>query len=172
VAGRADIIDNTQTSGLSLTDVGTKTCIQTTHAGTHLSLAASYASLSRLHDQGDDYYHRTRAKVGRVQDRLAAFRTETGIPLRLLGFGDFIGSFGFVAGESYPDYREFAAAVNPLGLFLLTLMLRRRGVYTLSLPMFFTGDAHSEQDVDELLAAVLDSALEMQKHDFPFVLPS
>jgi glutamate-1-semialdehyde 2,1-aminomutase len=50
-------------------------------------------------------------------------------------------------------------------------MLRRRGVYTLSLPMFFTGDAHSESDVDELLTAVTDSALELDKHGFPFVLP-
>ncbi|GGQ81125.1 aminotransferase class III-fold pyridoxal phosphate-dependent enzyme [Couchioplanes azureus] len=172
VAGRADIIENAQTSGLSLTDLGSKTCVQTTHAGNHLSLAASYASLTLLHDAGDAYYQRTRAKVSRVQDRLASFRSETGIPLRLLGFGDFIGSFGYVAQESYADYREFAAAVNPLGLFLLTLMLRRRGVYTLSLPMFFTGDAHSDADVDEVLDAVLDASRELDKHGFPFVLPS
>ncbi|MFI5495810.1 aminotransferase class III-fold pyridoxal phosphate-dependent enzyme [Actinoplanes sp. NPDC051859] len=172
LAGRADIIDHAQTSGLSLTDLGTKTCVQTTHAGNHLSLAASLASLTQLHDAGDAYYERTRAKVNRVQDRLAEFRSETGIPLRLLGFGDFIGSFGYVAGDSYSDYREFASAVNPLGLFLLTLMLRRRGIYTLSLPMFFTGDAHSDSDVDEVLTAVLDSSRELDKHGFPFVLPS
>ncbi|HVK25876.1 MAG TPA: aminotransferase class III-fold pyridoxal phosphate-dependent enzyme [Actinokineospora sp.] len=171
VAGRSDIIDHMQTSGLPLTDLGRKTCVQTTHAGNHLSLAASFAALSNLRDSGDAYYDRTRAKVNKVQSKLAEFRAETGIPLRLLGFGDFIGSFGFVAEESYGDYREFAEAVNPIGLFLLTLMLRRRGVYTLSLPMFFTGDAHSESDVDELLAAVIDSALELDKHGFPFVLP-
>jgi glutamate-1-semialdehyde 2,1-aminomutase len=172
LAGRADILDHMQTSGLPLTDLGRKTCVQTTHAGNHLSLAASFASLSALRDAGDAYYDRTRAKVGNVQARLTRFRAETGIPLRLLGFGDFIGSFGFVAEESYRDYREFATAVNPVGLFLLTLMLRRRGIYTLSLPLFFTGDAHSESDVDEVLAAVLDSALELDKHGFPFVLPS
>ncbi|MEU4566948.1 aminotransferase class III-fold pyridoxal phosphate-dependent enzyme [Micromonospora sp. NPDC023956] len=172
VAGRADIIDNMQTTGLPLTDLGRKTCVQTTHAGNHLSLAASFASLGMLRDAGPAYYERTRAKVATVQNRLAEFRTETGIPLRLLGFGDFIGSFGFVAGESYDDYREFAGAVNPIGLFMLTLMLRRRGIYTLSLPMFFTGDAHSDADVEELLAAVLDSARELDKHGFPFVLPA
>jgi glutamate-1-semialdehyde 2,1-aminomutase len=171
VGGRADILAHMQTSGLSLTDLGRKTCVQTTHAGNHLSLAASFATLSKLRDEGDAYYQRTRAKVGRVQSTLAAFREETGIPLRLLGFGDFIGSFGFVAGESYSDYREFAAAINPIGLFLLTLMLRQRGIYTLSLPMFFTGDAHSDADVDQVLAAVLDSARELDKHGFPFVLP-
>ncbi|WP_066941446.1 aminotransferase class III-fold pyridoxal phosphate-dependent enzyme [Microtetraspora fusca] len=170
VGGRADLLDHMQTSGLPLTDIGRKTCVQTTHAGNHLALAASFASLSLLREAGDAYYERTRAKVARVQERLAAFRAETGIPLRLLGFGDFIGSFGFVAEDSYDDYRTFAAAVNPVGLFLLTLMLRRRGVYTLSLPMFFTGDAHDDADIDELCAAVTDSALELSKHGFPFIL--
>jgi glutamate-1-semialdehyde 2,1-aminomutase len=170
IGGKAEILDHMQTSGLPLTDLGRKTCVQTTHAGNHLSLAASYASLSILREAGDAYYARTRAKVDGIQSRLEQFRQETGIPLRLLGFGDFIGSFGFVAGESYADYREFAGAVNPLGLFLLTLLLRRRGVYTLSLPMLFTGDAHNESDVDEICTAVIESALELGKHGFPFVL--
>ncbi|TQS23299.1 aminotransferase class III-fold pyridoxal phosphate-dependent enzyme [Microbispora hainanensis] len=171
VGGRAELLDHMQTTGLPLTDIGRKTCVQTTHAGNHLALAASYASLSLLREAGDAYYERTRAKVAKIQEHLAAFREETRIPLRLLGFGDFIGSFGFIAEDSYDDYRRFASAVNPIGLFLLTLMLRRRGVYTLSLPMFFTGDAHSDADIDELCRAVTDSALELDKHGFPFILP-
>jgi glutamate-1-semialdehyde 2,1-aminomutase len=87
-----------------------------------------------------------------------------------LGFGDFIGCFAFVADDSYPGYREFAAAVNPIGLVMLTLMLRRRGVYTLSLPMLFTGGAHARADLAEVLDAVRDAALDLQRHRFPFVL--
>lgn len=170
LAGRAELLDLMQTSGLPLTDLGRKTSVQTTHAGNHLSLAASYASLRLLRDKGDAYYERTRAKVYGIRTLLAKFRARTGIPLRLMGFGDFIGSFGFIADESYSDYRDFAAAVNPIGLFLLTLMLRRRGIYTLSLPMLFTGDAHSQSDLDEVLAAVIDSALELERNGFPFVL--
>ncbi|MGP3977342.1 aminotransferase class III-fold pyridoxal phosphate-dependent enzyme [Streptomyces sp. 8N114] len=171
LGGRAELLEHMLTSGLALTDLGRKTCVQTTHAGNHLSLAASYASLSLLREQGDAYYVRTRAKVARVRSRLAAFRAETGVPLRLLGFGDFIGSFGFTAEESYADYREFAGAVNPIALFLLTLMLRRRGIYALSLPMLFTGDAHGDVDVDMICGAVIDSAREMARNGFPFVLP-
>jgi glutamate-1-semialdehyde 2,1-aminomutase len=171
LGGRRELLDHMQTSGLPLTDLGRKTVVQTTHAGNHLSLAASFASLSALHDAGDAYYERTRAKVAGLQLRLESFRAETGIPLRLMGFGDFIGSFGFIAEDSYSDYRQFAAAVNPIGLFLLTLLLRRRGVYTLSLPMFFTGDAHTDSDLDELYTAVTESALELDKHGFPFLLP-
>jgi glutamate-1-semialdehyde 2,1-aminomutase len=171
VAGRSDLMELMQTSGLPLTDLGRKTSVQTTHAGNQLSLAASYASLNLLRDKGDAYYIRTRDKVDSIRTRLAAFRAEHGIPLRLLGFGDFIGSFGFVAEDSYADYREFAAAVNPIGLFLLTLLLRRRGVYTLSLPMLFTGDAHDDADLDELVNAVTDAALELDRYGFPFILP-
>ncbi|EWC64610.1 Glutamate-1-semialdehyde aminotransferase [Actinokineospora spheciospongiae] len=170
VAGKAALIEHTQTSGMPLTDLGRKTSVQTTHAGNHLALAASLATLTLLRDQGDAYYTRTRAKVDRLRSGLAAFRAETGIPLRLLGFGDFIGSFGFTAEESYSDYRDFASAINPIALFLMTLLLRRRGVYALSLPMLFTGDAHSEADLDELFAAVTDSAREMAANDFPFIL--
>ncbi len=171
VGGRAELLDRLLTSGLPLTDIGRKTFAGNTHSGSQLALAASYASLSLLREAGDAYYERTRAKVAKVQQRLAAFREETRIPLRLLGFGDFAGTVGFIAEDSYDDYRRFAAAVNPIGLFLLTLMLRRRGVYTLSLPMFYTGDAHSDADIDELCRAVTESALELDKHGFPFILP-
>ncbi|WP_434597719.1 aminotransferase class III-fold pyridoxal phosphate-dependent enzyme [Streptomyces sp. A5-4] len=171
VGGRAALLDHAQTSGLPLTDIGRKTCVQTTHAGNHLALSASYASLSLLHEQRDTYYTETRAKVATIQRRLAGFRDSTGIPLRLVGFGDFIGSFGFLEKESYGDYREFAGSVNPIAFFLLTLMLRKRGFYTLSLPMLFTGGAHSTEDLDALYTAVTESALELQRHDFPFILP-
>ncbi|GGL05740.1 aminotransferase class III-fold pyridoxal phosphate-dependent enzyme [Streptomyces flaveus] len=171
VGGKAALLDHTQTSGLALTDIGHKTCVQTTHAGNHLALCASYASLRLLHERRDTYYTETRAKVAGVQERLAAFRTGTGIPLRLVGFGDFIGSFGFLEQESYDDYRSFAGAVNPIAFFLLTLMLRRRGFYTLSLPMLFTGGAHSPEDLDALVTAVTDAALELDSHGFPFILP-
>ncbi|MFI6876078.1 aminotransferase class III-fold pyridoxal phosphate-dependent enzyme [Streptomyces sp. NPDC050400] len=171
VAGRAALLDHTQTSGLPLTDIGRKTCVQTTHAGNHLALCASYASLRLLHEQRDTYYTETRAKVARVQERLAAFRAETDIPLRLVGFGDFIGSFGFLEHDSYDDYRAFAGSVNPIAFFLLTLMLRKRGFYTLSLPMLFTGGTHSNEDLDALVSAVTDSARELDRHGFPFILP-
>jgi glutamate-1-semialdehyde 2,1-aminomutase len=160
-----------QTSGVALTDVGVKTCVQTSHAGNHLALCAGYASLRRLAEQGPEYYTRTRANVAWLRSRLADFRAEHGIPLRLIGFGDFIGSFAFLAEDDYPSYREFAAALNPLGLVMLTLLLRSRGVYTLSLPTLFTGGAHSRSDLAEVLAAVTDAARELQRHGFPFLLP-
>jgi glutamate-1-semialdehyde 2,1-aminomutase len=171
VGGSAEYLDLMQTTGVALTDVGARTCVQTSHAGNYLALCAGYASVKLLAEQGEAYYTRTRENVAWLRDHLAEFRAEHDIPLRLLGFGDFIGSFAFVAGDSYGSYREFAAAINPLGLLMLTLMLRQRGVFTLSLPMLFTGGAHRREDLAEALAAVTDAALALQRHGFPFILP-
>ncbi|GLY20924.1 aminotransferase class III-fold pyridoxal phosphate-dependent enzyme [Micromonospora sp. NBRC 101691] len=171
IGGKAELLEAAHTSGMPLTDIGSKTFVVNTHSGNHLSIAASYASLSMLRDAGPAFYERTEAKVARVQSRLADFRAETGIPLRLLGFGAFAGTFGFTARDSYDTYREFGAAANPLGPAVLTLMLRKRGVYTLSMPMFYTGDAHSDADVDAVCDAVIDAAREMGRNDFPFVIP-
>ncbi|HLJ99893.1 MAG TPA: aminotransferase class III-fold pyridoxal phosphate-dependent enzyme [Streptosporangiaceae bacterium] len=169
VGGRADIMDMTQTTGQGFTDIGHKTAMQGSHTGNYLALCASYASLRLLCDKGDAYYAQTRAKASAIKDRLNQFRADSGIPLRLVGFGDFIGCFQFLPEDSYRDYREFARAMNP-ALFVLTLMLRKRGVYMLGTPMLFLGGAHSESDVDELVDAVTDSALELKKNGFPFEL--
>ncbi|WP_436494962.1 aminotransferase class III-fold pyridoxal phosphate-dependent enzyme [Actinokineospora sp. HUAS TT18] len=171
IGGKAEFLEIATTSGTSLGDIGTKTFVVNTHSANHLSIAASYASLNLLREAGPAFYERTDAKVDRIKARLAAFRAESGIPIRLLGFGAFAGTFGFVKEESYGTYREFGAAVNPLGPAVLTLMLRRRGVYTLSMPMFYTGDAHSESDVDTIVDAVIDAAGEMGRNGFPFVMP-
>lgn len=169
VGGRADLLEQAQTSGQPAGDLGRKTCVQTTHAGNHLALSASYATLSLLAEQGDAYYTHNRARVNALQERLAGFRAETGIPLRLSGFGDFIGSFGFLGADSYATYREFARAMNPVGMFLLTLLMRQRGVFMLSTPLLFTGGAHTDADLKEVYDAVTDSARELDRHGFTFL---
>jgi glutamate-1-semialdehyde 2,1-aminomutase len=170
IGGRAELLDVVTTSGTPLSDIGRKTFVVNTHSGNHLSIAASYASLNLLREAGPAFYDRTEAKVARIHDRLAAFRAETGIPLRLLGFGAFAGTFGFLAEDSYPTYRQFGAAVNPIGPAMLTLMLRKRGVYTLSMPMFYTGDAHTDAQIEQICDAVTDGARELGANGFPFVI--
>ena len=135
IGGRADILDISQTSGQSWTDFGQKTGLQGSHTGNYLSVAASLATLQLLRDKGPAYYTELRAKVDRVQARLAAFRAAEGIPLRMVGFGDYIGCFQFLPEDSYTDYRVYSRALNP-ATFILTLLLRKRGIYTLGMPMF------------------------------------
>jgi glutamate-1-semialdehyde 2,1-aminomutase len=169
VGGRTELLDQIQTSGLGVHDIGNKSFVQTTHAANHLALCASYATLSLLKKKGDDYYEGIRSRVASIHERLADFRAEHDIPLRLVGFGDFVGSFVFLEQDSYSEYRDFVSAVNPVAIGLLAPMLRVRGMYMLSAPMLFTGGAHSESDIDELVDAVTDSALAMRQNGVPLL---
>jgi glutamate-1-semialdehyde aminotransferase len=169
IGGRADILDLTQTSGQAWTDFGRKTGLQGSHTSNFLSVCASYASLSLQRDKGPAYYDDLRGRVASAQEQLAAFRVEHDIPLRLVGFGDFIGCFQFLPADSYTDYRAYSKALNP-ATFLLTLMMRRRGIYMLGMPMFFAGGAHDKADFDQLVSSVTESALEMKRNGFPFDL--
>jgi glutamate-1-semialdehyde 2,1-aminomutase len=171
IGGRADILDLAQTSGLPFTDLGNKTCLNTTHMGTHLALCAAYASLRLLREQGEAYYTATRAKVGRLRTRLAGFGHRHGIPIKLLGFGDFIGAFVFLDDRPLQNPQDLALAINPVAAYALTLMLRKRGVYAFSMPLFFTGGAHNERDLDELYDRLTDALQEMQSNGFPFLPP-
>lgn len=170
IGGRADLIGFAQTSGMALTDFGRKTCLNTTHMGNYLSLCASFASLSMLKAKGARYYDETRGKVQWLQSRLEGFRRDTSIPIRLVGFGDFIGSFSFLSERPLKDARAFQDAINPIALYLLTLMLRKRGVHTFSMPLFFSGGCHSQSDIEELYLKVTDAALEMKANNFTFLL--
>src|SRR5258708_24282273 len=108
------MLDVAQTSGLALTDFGSKSCLNTTHMGNYLSLCASLATLTLLRDKGAGYYTDTRAKVATLRTRLAAFSAEQDIPVRLLRFCDFLGALGFSPDPPLPEYPHFAASLNPV----------------------------------------------------------
>jgi glutamate-1-semialdehyde 2,1-aminomutase len=170
VGGRAALLDAAQTSGMALADLGNKTCLNTSHLGNHLALVASHASLRLLREQGEAYYEQTRAKVSSLRQRVRELGAAHGIPVHLLGFGDFIGSFAFLAAGPLDNVRDLARAINPIAMYVLTLLLRLRGVFTFSMPLLFTGGAHSREDLDFVYRQLTDALLEMKRHDFPFVL--
>lgn len=168
IGGRAEIMEMARTSGMAVGDYGQKTMLGTTHASNHLALCASYASLKLLKDQGPAYYENTRRKVRELREKLAGLRKETGAPITLLGFGDFVGSFFFLdETRNLRNARDVAFSSNILATQLLALMLRRRGVYAYSLPYFFSGGAHSDQDLALIFDKIRESVLEMKKNDIP-----
>jgi glutamate-1-semialdehyde 2,1-aminomutase len=170
LGGSARFLDLAQTTGMSMTDWGRRTCVNTTHMSNHLALCASHATLQLLRDKGEQYYRDTRARVGWLRGQLDAFRREHGVPIMLTGFGDFMGAFTISDRIDPRNTREFAASVNTTAMYILTLMLRKRGVFTFSMPMLFTGGAHSQSDIEFLYQQVADSLLEMKRHNVPFSL--
>ncbi len=175
VGGRSDILEMTVTTGMSIMDYGRRMFMATTHAGNYLSMAASYASLSMLKDKGSAFYERTQQKVRRFREGLAKLEVEPGISLQLLGYGEFAGGLAFMkdAHVNANHMREFAPNMNPFATAVLTLMLRRKGIYFFSAPWFYSGDAHSQQDYDTLLKHITDSVKEMKRNGFSFTaMPS
>ncbi len=170
VGGRSDILEMTVTTGMSIMDYGRRMFMATTHAGNAMAMAASYASLSLLKEKGSAFYDRTRQKVTRFREGLAKLDVEPGMSLQLLGYGEFAGGLAFMK-DGHKDanhMREFAPHMNPFATGVLTLMLRRRGIYFFSAPWFYSGDAHSQQDYDTLLGHITDSVKEMKRNGFDF----
>ncbi|HET8932560.1 MAG TPA: aminotransferase class III-fold pyridoxal phosphate-dependent enzyme [Polyangiales bacterium] len=171
IGGRAELLDYAQTTGMPLTDLGNKTCLNTTHMGNHLAVCASYATLSLLKQKGDAYYTETRAKADRLRSRLDAFREQHKIPIHLVGFGEFIGALTFMEKPyAVENVRELAKTANPLALFILNALLRLRNVYAFSNPLAFLGGAYSMADIDTYFEAIADSLLEMKANNVPFTL--
>ena len=170
VGGRSDILEMTVTTGMSIMDYGRRMFMATTHAGNSLALAASYASLSLLKEKGSAFYERTRQKISRFREGLAKLDVEPGMSLQLLGYGEFAGGLAFMkdAHVNANHMREFAPNMNPFATGVLTLMLRRKGIYFFSAPWFYSGDAHSQQDFDTLLGHIADSVKEMKRNGFSF----
>ena len=172
VAGRADLLDMACTSGLALTDYGQKTTLMTTHMGNHIAMLASYASLKLLHDKGDAYYDEVRLRKGILTDRMTKIREDHQIPIHLVGYGDFNGSFLFIDEDrEINNARDLAHAANPVAALTLSLMLRRAGFYTYSLPFLFLGGAHERSDIEHLAKTVEQCVLEMKSAGIPFSVP-
>jgi glutamate-1-semialdehyde aminotransferase len=169
-AGRSDLMDMVGTSGRAIQDFGNKAFIATTHNSNHLAIAASYASLSLLKQKGPAFYERTRKKVQRMREKLATLDVAPDVSLYLYGSGEFYG--GLVFAKQPPQVansiREFVQSLNPVGAVLLSLLLRRKGVYTHGMPQFYTGDAHSDQDLDTVFEKVRECVAEMKQNGFNF----
>lgn len=167
VGGPTALLRHAGTSGLNVGDYGQKTTLMTTHTGNHLALAASHASLSLLRDAGP-YHARTEQRRAALDARIARLRAERGIPLHLVGYGQFIGTLMFADRPSEArDARDLAGRANPAATLLLSLALRRRGIYTYSWPFVFLGDAYTDADLARIADEVVGAATEIADAGVP-----
>ncbi|MDC0712525.1 aminotransferase class III-fold pyridoxal phosphate-dependent enzyme [Stigmatella sp. ncwal1] len=172
IGGRSDILELAATSGRSIRDYGQKTLLATTHINNHLSIAASYASLSLLKQKGEAFYTRTRQKAQRLQQRVGEVEVNSKVSLRLPGWGEFFGYMSFMRNQApMNSTRDFIQATYPVANVVLALLLRRKGLYYHGVPYFYTGDAHSEQDLDVAVDKIHEAVAEMKQNHFSFDIP-
>jgi glutamate-1-semialdehyde 2,1-aminomutase len=168
VAGRSDILEMGGSSGSALHDYGQKTFLATSHAGNHLAIAASYATLSLLKEKGPAFYERTTQKVERLRSRVAQLEVQPGVSLNLVGCGAYVGSLLFQHDQPIENIREYVNSYLPIAGMVLAMLLRRKGIHFNGF-MVYLGDAHSEQDLDTLFVKVQEALEEMKRNQFPFV---
>ncbi len=151
VAGRAKYMDTFDGGAWRYGDASKPEAGVTFFAGTFvrhpLAIAAAYASLKYLKEQGPALQERASARAARFADDLNAFFAERGVKFRVLQF----------ASQMFIRVDEDA----PLAT-LFFYHMRERGVHLLEgFPCYMTA-AHSDDDVAAAIDAAKDAILEMQ----------
>ncbi len=151
VAGRAKFMDTFDGGQWRFGDASQPTAGVTFFAGTFvrhpLAIAAAHASLAHLKDKGPALQQHAAALAERLANELNAFFAERGV------------DFHVAQSTSQMFIRiEEKGELAPLFFY----HMRERGVHVLEgFPCYMT-TAHSDEDVDMIVAAAKDSILEMQ----------
>ena len=111
-----------------------------------LAIAAVHEVLKHLHAQGPEFWETLNRRAERLATTLDAFFVERGIPIRVPHFKSFM----FVRMGEDQKYGN-----------LLFYRLREKGIFLLeNFPSYLTV-AHSDADIDRVITAFQESALEL-----------
>ncbi|MBB5395406.1 polyketide synthase [Mucilaginibacter sp. AK015] len=116
-----------------------------------LALAAAKASLQHMKDRGPALQEKLTALATRLKDGMDAFCKKHNIPLTVVGYGS-LWRLKFIEDIPYSE--------------LLFALMRLKGIHILDgFPCFMT-DAHTEEDVDTMIAKFGESVEEMTQAGF------
>ncbi len=155
VAGKAEFMDIFDGGHWQYGDDSFPATGVTFFAGTFvrhpLAIAATHAMLVHLKAQGQELWDTLNRRSARLADTLDSFFIENNIPVRIPHFG----SLFYVRMGEDQKYGN-----------LLFYRLREKGIFLLEpFPSYLTV-AHTEEDIDKIIAAFKESALELQEIGF------
>src|SRR3546814_887381 len=154
VAGRARFMDTFDGGQWGYGDDTFPAAGVTFFAGTFvrhpLAIAAVHATLQYLKAQGPSLQEGVNRRTTRLATELNAFFAQRGVKIHIAHF----------ASQMFIRVQEAGELAT-----LLFYHLRDRGIHVLeNFPSYLTA-AHSDEDVERIIAAVKDSVLEMQADD-------
>jgi glutamate-1-semialdehyde aminotransferase len=124
-------------------------------AGTYirhpLTMAASWAVLNHLKEQGPELQNRLNARTKEFVLSLNQFLIERGVPLHFEQFSSFF----------YPHFTESTRWGS-----LLFFYLREKGIHIWEGRIWFLSTAHTDADLEKILEAFKESIIEMQEAGF------
>jgi acyl transferase domain-containing protein len=155
IAGKREYMDALDGGHWEFGDASIPTVGVTYFAGTFvrhpLALAAAYAVLQHLKEQGASLQNNLTANTASMVDELNAYCREVGAPITLKHFSSVWKIF-FDEDHPYQD--------------LLFAMMRNRGVHILdNFPCFMT-TAHNAEAIAIIMTAFKEAVAEMQQSDF------
>ena len=155
VCGSAKFMDALDGGFWSYGDISIPEVGMTFFAGTFvrhpLTVAASWAMLNHLKQQGPDLQRGLNQRMAELVKVLNSFVREHDLPVHLEHFS----SFFWVRFESSVKHGS-----------LLFFLLRDKGIHIFEGRLFFLSTAHTEADLEQFVRAFQESLLEMHTHGF------
>lgn len=134
---------------------------RTFFAGTYckhpLAMAAARAVLKQLKHQGASLQQQLNQRTSQFCEELNAYFTEEKLPLKIENFGSLVGfaASGSLARDQDSDSQMIAQLLIYYNLINKGILLRGNGG--------FISTAHTDEDINSIIQAVLDSITELQK---------
>ncbi len=165
IAGKAAIMDAVDGGFWNYGDESGPAKEMTFFAGTFCkhpaSMAAAYAILTHIRDQGAEPYLALRERSQRFADRLNQFFIEERIPFEANCFGPM---FRLEARGRYH------LMLQPLELDLLFYLLMEKGIYTWERRICCWSFAHTDEDIDAVFEAIVACIRELRAGGFELEL--
>ncbi|MEM7144034.1 MAG: amino acid adenylation domain-containing protein [Verrucomicrobiota bacterium] len=155
VAGKAEFMDTFDGGAWQYGDDSFPEKGVTFFAGTFvrhpLAMAALKATLLYLKDQEPAFWEGVKAKANRLVSTVDKFFVENNVPIRMVNFGSQM----FIRVDEDHKYAN-----------LFFFHLREKGVFLLEgFPSYMTA-AHTDEDIDYVIAAFKEAVAELQNGDF------
>ncbi|MFA7404714.1 MAG: aminotransferase class III-fold pyridoxal phosphate-dependent enzyme [Pelobacteraceae bacterium] len=124
-----------------------------------LAIASSLAALRHMEQEGPALQERVNLRTGRLAQELNSFFVRERVPMLVQHFGSLF---------RFESYGQYALLLQPLEMDLFFYLLMSRGIYTWERRICFFSTAHTDEDVDLIIAAVQESIRELREGGFPF----
>ena len=122
-----------------------------------LVMAASYATLIQIKQQGSELYRILNHRCDELFKIINKIFSEYSVPLKIYNFGSF---FRFAQSDN------LSFLYQPLELDIFFYHLIEKGVYVWESKTCFISTEHSNDDMDKIINAILDTVLEMKNAGF------
>jgi iturin family lipopeptide synthetase A len=124
-----------------------------------LALAAARAALDLIETIGVAGYEELNLRSTRMADTLNAWFTEAAVPLTVVHFGSQFRIDGI---------GRYSGIMQPIELDLFFLLLNLRSIYVWERRICFLSFAHTDEEVDHIIACVKEAVHELRNAGFEF----